>query len=156
MVSQTTKIVNQIGFDGFLERLDKGEEFADIEGIGPEKSGSILAWYKEQKNREQLHNILLEVKVKKPAVVPDDKGRCAGLTYVVTGSLSHFTNRNELKAYIESQGGSVTGSVSSKTDYLVNNDYTSESSKNRKAKELGIPIITEEEFISRWADTAIS
>lgn len=150
------KIVNQIGFDGFLERLDKGEEFADIEGIGPEKSGSILAWYKEQKNREQLHNILLEVKVKKPAVVPDDKGRCAGLTYVVTGSLSHFTNRNELKAYIESQGGSVTGSVSSKTDYLVNNDYTSESSKNRKAKELGIPIITEEEFISRWADTAIS
>lgn len=150
------KIVNQIGFDGFLERLDKGEEFADIEGIGPEKSGSILTWYKEQKNREQLHNILLEVKVKKPAVVPDEKGRCAGLTYVVTGSLSHFTNRNELKAYIESQGGSVTGSVSSKTDYLVNNDYTSESSKNRKAKELGIPIITEEEFISRWADTAIS
>ena len=72
----------------------------------------------------------------------------AGKTFVITGSVEHFANRNEIKALIESLGGKVAGSVSSKTDYLINNDTTSNSSKNQKAKELGIPIISEGDFIN--------
>ena len=71
-----------------------------------------------------------------------------GVTFVITGSVEHFANRNEVKDVIEKRGGKVTGSVTSKTNYLINNDNTSNSSKNKKAKELGIPIITEEEFIA--------
>ena len=70
-----------------------------------------------------------------------------GKVFVITGSVNHFTNRNELKAFIESKGGKVTGSVTSKTDYLINNDTTSNSSKNKKAKELNIPILSEEDFL---------
>ena len=70
---------------------------------------------------------------------------------MVTGSVSHFANRNEVKEYIEQRGGKVTGSVTSKTNYLINNDIMSNSSKNKKAKELGIEIITEEQFIERWS-----
>ena len=73
------------------------------------------------------------------------------MTFVVTGDVHHYKNRNELKAYIESQGGKVTGSVSKSTDYLINNDVTSTSSKNTKAKSLGIPILSEEDFIERFA-----
>jgi DNA ligase (NAD+) len=76
--------------------------------------------------------------------------RSFGLTFVVTGELFGFTNRDTLKAYIESQGGTVTGSVSNKTNYLINNDVSSGSAKNKKAKELGIPIISENEFIQRF------
>ena len=70
-----------------------------------------------------------------------------GMTFVITGSLEHFSNRNEAKALIESLGGKVTGSVTKKTNYLINNDKTSGSSKNKKAKELGIPILSEEDFL---------
>lgn len=150
------KIVGKIGFDGFLERLEKGEEFDDIDGIGPEKSGSIRQWYSDEKNVEQLARILKEVRVKKTELSAEkQEGRCEGLTFVVTGSLARFANRGELKTYIESQGGAVTGSVSGKTDFLVNNDTESTSAKNTKAKALGIPVISEEEFIARWADDAI-
>lgn len=76
-----------------------------------------------------------------------DAQKFAGKVFVITGSVEHFANRNEVKAVIEEQGGKVTGSVSAKTDYLINNDAASNSSKNKKAKELGIPIITEEEFL---------
>ena len=69
------------------------------------------------------------------------------MNFVITGSVEHFANRNEVKAVIESKGGKVTGSVTSKTNYLINNDATSTSSKNKKAKELGVPIITEAEFL---------
>ena len=71
-----------------------------------------------------------------------------GKTFVITGSVEQFANRSEAKAFIESLGGKVTGSVTSKTDYLINNDSTSGSSKNKKAKELGIPILTEVEFLA--------
>lgn len=147
------KIVGSIGFDGFLKRLEDGGEFDDIDGIGPEKSSSIRQWYADVKNQEQLDKILKEVRVKKTETAADgEDGRCKGLTFVVTGSLAHFANRGELKAYIESQGGTVTGSVSGKTDFLVNNDTESSSAKNTKAKALGIPVISEEEFIARWTD----
>ena len=76
----------------------------------------------------------------------------AGVNFVVTGSVNHFANRDEVKAVIEARGGKVTGSVTSKTNYLINNDVTSNSSKNKKAKELGIPIISEEEFLEMLED----
>jgi DNA ligase (NAD+) len=146
------KIIQHTGFDGFLERLEKRIDFSDINGIGPEKSTSILTWYELEKNREQLEKLLREVRIQKTVEPVDKNGSCAGLTFVITGSLEHFKNRNELKAYIELQGGSVTGSVSSKTSFLINNDISSTSAKNRKATELGIPILTEEAFISRFTD----
>ena len=80
----------------------------------------------------------------------DVKEDMAGLNFVITGSVNHFANRNEVKALIEERGGKVTGSVTSKTNYLINNDNTSSSSKNKKAKELNIPIITEDEFIKMY------
>ena len=84
---------------------------------------------------------------------PIEKGtKCDGLTFVVTGDVHHYKNRNELKAYIESQGGKVTGSVSKSTHYLINNDAESQSSKNKKAHELNIPIITEEQFIAQFGE----
>jgi DNA ligase (NAD+) len=77
------------------------------------------------------------------------------MVFVITGSVEHFANRNEVKAVIENKGGKVTGSVTSKTNYLINNDVNSTSSKNKKAKELGIPIITEEEFINQFLSMEI-
>ena len=71
----------------------------------------------------------------------------AGVNFVITGSVEHFANRGEVKELIESLGGKVTGSVTSKTNYLINNDVTSNSSKNKKARELGIPILSEEDFL---------
>ena len=78
--------------------------------------------------------------------------RCQGLTFVITGDVHHYKNRAELKAYIESQGGKVTGSVSKSTSFLINNDNTSTSGKNKKAHELNPPIITEDEFISKFTE----
>ena len=146
------KIVAQCGFEGFLERLGKGLGFEDIDGIGPEKSGSALLWYENEKNRSSLKELLKEVTIEKVDLKPDKEGKCAGLTFVITGDVRHYKNRDEFKAYVEAGGGKVTGSVTSKTDYLVNNDAQSSSSKNRKAKELGIPIITEDEFVSRFGE----
>ncbi len=146
------KIVAQCGFEGFLERLGKGLGFEDIDGIGPEKSGSALLWYENEKNRSSLKELLKEVTIEKVDLKPDKEGKCAGLTFVITGDVHHYKNRDGFKAYVEAGGGKVTGSVTSKTDYLVNNDAQSSSSKNRKAKELGIPIITEDEFVSRFGE----
>ena len=78
--------------------------------------------------------------------------KCQGLTFVVTGDVQHYKNRNELKAYIESQGGKVTGSVSKSTDYLINNDVTSTSSKNTAAKNLNIPILSEDDFLAKFGE----
>ena len=85
-----------------------------------------------------------------PSLAPTGS-RCAGLTFVITGDTHHYKNREELKAYIESQGGKATGSVSKSTDFLINNDIESSSGKNKKAKELGIAIISEDDFIARFA-----
>ncbi|MCI8977428.1 NAD-dependent DNA ligase LigA [bacterium 1xD8-48] len=144
------KIIANGGFEGFLERLEQKKGFEDIDGIGPEKSGSALLWYENDKNRRSLEALLKEVTIEKTAEKPDTGGKCAGLTFVITGEVHHYKNRDEFKAYVEASGGKVTGSVTSKTSYLVNNDTASASSKNRKAKELGIPIISEEEFVSRF------
>ncbi|MBR5800146.1 MAG: NAD-dependent DNA ligase LigA [Lachnospiraceae bacterium] len=144
------KIVASCGFDGFLERLLNGIGFEDIEGIGPEKSNSVLAWYQKEENRKVLEKLLSEVEIEKVEKKDTSGGTCAGLTFVVTGDVHLFKNRDALKKYVEANGGKVTGSVTSKTNYLVNNDAASTSSKNKKAKELGIPILTEEEFVAQF------
>ena len=97
-----------------------------------------------------LANLLKEVEIEKVEIKDTSNGSCAGMTFVITGDVHHFKNRNEFKAYVESQGGKVAGSVSKKTNYLVNNDLESTSSKNRKAKELGVEIITEDTFVEMF------
>ena len=120
-----------------------------IDGIGPERSALIIGWFKNEDNKLILRNLLNEVRVIHKQVKPTGK-QCDGLTFVITGDVHHYKNRNELKAYIESQGGKVTGSVSNSTSFLINNDVTSTSGKNKKAQELGIPILSEDDFISRF------
>lgn len=144
------KIVGTIGFEAFLRRMRQKEGFEDIEGIGAERSNSILHWYDNAENRECLEHLLGELQIAYVPVKDTSGGSCAGLTFVITGEVHHYKNRDEFKAYVESQGGKVAGSVSKKTSYLVNNDAESLSSKNRKAKELGVPIITEDEFLAQF------
>ena len=123
--------------------------FATIAGIGPEKSASFVRWMKDKDNYSMLQQLLVELNISQSSSVPTGNS-CEGLTFVITGDVHHYKNRNELKAYIESQGGKVTGSVSKSTSFLINNDVESSSGKNKKAKELSIPIISEEEFIARF------
>lgn len=144
------KIIADGGFQGFLDRLEEKKGFEDIDGLGPEKSGSVIAWYENNKNQSALKALLKEVTIEKVDLGPDEDGKCRGLTFVITGDVHHYKNRDEFKAYVEASGGKVTGSVTSKTNYLVNNDVESTSSKNRKAKELGVPIISEDEFVERF------
>ena len=123
--------------------------FATIAGIGPEKSASFVRWMKDKDNYSMLQQLLVELNISQSSSAPTGNS-CEGLTFVITGDVHHYKNRNELKAYIESQGGKVTGSVSKSTNFLINNDVESSSGKNKKAKELSIPIISEEEFIARF------
>lgn len=125
------------------------DEFASIDGIGPEKSARFINWFKDDKNYLKVSNLLKELDVKEVEVA-ELGTKCAGQTFVITGDVYHYKNRNELKAYIESQGGKVTGSVSKSTTYLINNDSESQSSKNKKAHQLGISIITEEQFREKF------
>lgn len=128
-------------------RHASAEEMALIDGIGPVIAGTIAEYFQEEKSQKALDRLLLELEIEIPQVQEQDQ-KFAGKVFVITGSVEHFANRNEVKAVIEERGGKVTGSVSAKTDYLINNDAASASSKNKKAKELGIPIITEKEFLA--------
>lgn len=127
------------------------EALAMVPGIGPEKAGSFVKWFKNRENQEVFDRLLPELDIEQSSTAAIGN-RCQGLTFVVTGDVFHFKNRNELKAYIESQGGKVTGSVSKSTSFLINNDVTSSSGKNQKAAQLGIPVISEDEFISKFQE----
>lgn len=127
------------------------DEFASIGGIGPEKSAKFIAWFKDDVHFQHVQHLLSELIIEEQEPV-ETGNKCQGLTFVVTGDVHHYKNRNELKAYIESQGGKVTGSVSKSTNFLINNDAASQSSKNKKAHELNIPIITEDEFIEKFQE----
>lgn len=128
---------------------DAEAAFASVEGIGPAKSAAFVAWFANGTNRMVVADLLRQLEIEE-APKADAAGLCAGLTFVITGDVHHYANRAELKAYIESAGGKVAGSVTSKTNFLINNDVTSTSSKNQKAQSLGIPIISEEEFRTRF------
>lgn len=125
------------------------EELSAIDGIGEVIASAFIHYFAEEENRKKLEHLLKELDI---AAEETEEGSqiLSGKTFVVTGSLNHYASRNELKEQIEEKGGKVTGSVTSKTDSLINNDSASSSSKNRKAKELGIPIITEEQFIEQY------
>ena len=122
------------------------EELSAIDGIGEVIAASIHDYFADEAKQEALARLLREVHLQVPEEVPDAQ-IFEGMNFVITGSVEHFANRNEVKALIESKGGKVTGSVTGKTNYLINNDKASGSSKNKKAKELGIPIISEEDFL---------
>ncbi len=125
------------------------EAFAAIDGIGPGKSAAFVGWFRDPANRALVADLFREVTLEAaPAAAAG--GKCAGLTFVVTGDVHHYANRAALKAYVESQGGKVAGSVSAKTDFLINNDVASTSGKNKKAQELGVPILSEDDFVARF------
>ena len=129
------------------------EFFSHIPGIGPEKSSTFISWFKNDDNFQIVSRLLEFVEVSHTQ--PQRAGqKCEGMTFVITGDVHHFKNRNELKAYIESQGGKVAGSVSGSTSFLINNDVTSTSGKNKKAQELNIPILSEDDFIERFGSAA--
>lgn len=125
------------------------EELADIDGVGPVIAGTFAAFFAEEKNRKALEALLSEVTLEQETF-SDAPLSLSGKSFVVTGSLNHFENRNALKEKIEALGGKVTGSVTGKTVCLINNDSASDSSKNKKARELGVSVLTEEEFIEQY------
>ncbi|MDE6750295.1 MAG: NAD-dependent DNA ligase LigA [Lachnospiraceae bacterium] len=125
------------------------EELSEIEGIGEVLAGAFYEYFKNAENTEQLEHLLNEITVVIENVNEAEQ-TLTGLTFVITGSLMHYGNRNELKDIIEERGGKVTGSVTSKTTCLINNDVTSNSSKNKKAKELGVRIISEDDFMREY------
>lgn len=136
-------------FDYDLSRIRSAaaEEIAEVEGLGEVIAASVCAYFSDAVNRENLDALLCELELEQVQAAEYEQ-IFSGKTFVITGSVTHFTNRNELKAYIEERGGKVTGSVSRHTDYLINNDVNSASSKNKKARELEIPILSEADFLS--------
>lgn len=123
------------------------EDLSAIDGIGDVMAKAYVDYFRDEENRQRVAE-LLEVLTIDETFEEQSASSISGKTFVITGSLGHFENRDACKEKIESLGGKTAGSVSKKTDYLINNDSTSGSSKNKKAKELGIPIITEEEFLA--------
>ncbi|MBQ8327559.1 MAG: NAD-dependent DNA ligase LigA [Lachnospiraceae bacterium] len=125
------------------------EELSEIEGIGGVMAGAIVAHFAKPKNQAAIDNLLKELVIEKE-VIDEGIQNLKDMTIVITGSLYKFDNRKELQDLIEKHGGKATGSVTAKTSILINNDIQSGSSKNKKAKELGIPIMTEEEFVAKY------
>ena len=144
------RLINACGWSAFLDRVDIGYGFADVDGIGEERSKAICDWFENEDNRVVFGELLQLLDITNAGAQQENGGTCAGLTFVITGDVHRFQNRDAFKAFVEAQGGKVAGSVSKKTDFLVNNDATSASSKNKKAKELNIPIITEDQFLERF------
>ena len=134
-------------FDDDIEKIRHAdaEEINSIEGIGPVLAGSLGDYFSSEENNKKLDHLLGHLHLIREETAGEQV--FAGKTFVITGSVEHFANRSEAKAFIEARGGKVTGSVTKKTDYLINNDKTSGSSKNKKAQELGIPILSEEDFL---------
>lgn len=136
------------------------EELMAIDGVGAVMAASFVRWFRDPKNAADLDDLLTEIRLEQPQ--PQAQAEGAGESgrvfddrvFVVTGAVNHFKNRDELKECVLSLGGKVTGSVSKNTDYLINNDAASASTKNRKARELGVPVITEDEFIAMLPESA--
>ena len=119
-----------------------------MDGIGVERSNALLNWFADDENKNLFDRLMAELTLEDVAPKQEADGTCKGLSFVITGDVHLFKNRSAFKAYVEQQGGAVTGSVSGKTTYLVSNDGESNSSKTKK--ELGVPVLSEEEFISRF------
>lgn len=141
-------------FDYDLEKLKHADETAlsEVEGIGEVLAGAIRQYMCDVENMEKLDRLMSKLTLELPEG-GDREQTLAGMSFVITGSLNHFDNRNELKELIEQRGGKVTGSVTGKTTCLINNDITSASSKNKKAKELSVPILSEEDFLAEYMNS---
>lgn len=134
-------------FNNSLDAIRKAdlEEVSAIDGIGPVIARNLVNYFHKEENNQKLDSLMQHLHIQQEEI--KSQQIFAGMNFVITGSLNHFSNRNEAKNLIESLGGKVTGSVTGKTTYLINNDTASNSSKNKKARELGIPILSEEEFL---------
>jgi len=135
-------------FDYDVERMlaAEAEELNAVDGVGEVIAGAFVDYFANEEHRREFMELLEELEIPQETAEAAEQ-IFAGINFVITGSVSYFANRNEVKEQIEAKGGKVTGSVTSKTNYLINNDTASASSKNKKARELGIPIISEEEFL---------
>lgn len=142
-------ICRKFGYDVEKIRHLTEAELASIDGIGPVIAKSFVEYFAKAGRQEKFDHLLSYLELAE-APKTDTEQNMEGLNFVITGSVEYFANRNQVKAEIEKRGGKVTGSVTSKTSYLINNDTTSNSSKNKKARELGIPVISEEEFMLKW------
>lgn len=149
-VDAAKRFMAACGWQGFLERLRSGIGFEDIDGIGSERSNAVCQWYADEDHRDVFEKLLSILDIEQLEPKKNEGGTCQGVTFCITGDVHLFKNRDAFKAYVEAQGGKVTGSVSKKTNYLVNNDVESTSSKNKKARELSIPILSEEDFVSQF------
>jgi len=145
-VANAKMLCREFRYDFDRMRHAEEEELTAVSGIGKVLADAWITYFKDEKNNEMTDRLLAEVTIEQEAETGGEK-RLDGMTFVITGSVEHFENRKALQEAIEAQGGKATGSVTSKTTYLINNDTTSNSSKNKKAKELGVPIISEEDFI---------
>lgn len=138
-------------FDNDFDKIRKvsREELIEIDGVGEILADSFVRFFEKENNNHVVDDLLKIIKIEdSESSVQNDM---EGMNFVITGSVNHFSNRGAVKELVESRGGKVTGSVTSKTKYLINNDSTSNSSKNKKAKELGVQIITEDEFIDMFS-----
>ncbi len=135
------------GYDFDKMRHATAEELTAVDGIGAVLADAWIAYFASEKNREAVDGLLAELTIENEAE-NTEAAIFAGMTFVITGSVQHFASRKKLQAFIEARGGKATSSVTAKTTYLINNDVTSNSSKNKKAKELGIPIISEQDFLN--------
>ena len=138
-------------FDNDFDKIRKvsREEIIEIDGVGEVLADSFVRFFEKENNNHVVDDLLKIIKIEdSESSVQNDM---EGMNFVITGSVNHFSNRGAVKELVESRGGKVTGSVTSKTKYLINNDSTSNSSKNKKAKELGVQIITEDEFIDMFS-----
>ena len=135
-------------FHNDLDQMLKAseEEMSQIQGVGPVMAKAFVSYFQNETHKEELMELLSELKIPEEEV-REEELKLKDMIFVVTGSVNHFANRNELKEVIEKLGGKVTGSVTGKTNYLINNDVNSTSSKNKKARELGVPILSEEDFL---------
>ena len=145
-IANAKMICRALGNDPEKVMNATADELAQISGVGGVIAGTYVQHFADEEHREIFQKLLAEVEIPKEEE-PEGGQNLAGVNFVITGSVHHFANRGEVKEEIERRGGKVTGSVTSKTNYLINNDVNSTSSKNRKARELGIPIISEEEFL---------
>lgn len=142
-------------FDYDLERMQSAdvETLSAMEGIGEVIASAFVEYMSDTDNRGRLERLMAELQVEVP-VIEEGSQTLSGLSFVVTGSLNHFAGRSDLKELIEQKGGKVTGSVTGKTTCLINNDVASTSAKNKKAKELGVPILSEEDFMEAYGISA--
>ena len=139
------EICKAVGYDSGRLMAMTYEELNEVDGVGSVIAKSVTDYFADEYNRNNFIRLLDEVEIAQDMI--QEEQTFAGQIFVITGNVTHFTNRNEIKEIIESRGGKVSGSVSAKTNYLINNEITSSSSKNKKAKELGVPILSEDDFL---------